>query len=149
MPEIFNLLRCESLEPCEWNQSEWENVADPDLKPGLRSVRDPRYLLRPEAIESVFLMYRMTGKSEYQEMAWRMFQAIRKATETDLAFSAIQSVKVTDTVKDDSMESFWLSETLRYFFLIFSSPDLINLDEFVFNTEAHPLRRPVPFTDES
>ncbi|KAI0903829.1 glycoside hydrolase [Ustulina deusta] len=144
MPEVFSLIKCESLEPCEWDQEEWEIVGNTNLKEGIKSVPDPRYLLRPEAIESVFLMYRMTGNSEYQEMAWRMFQAIRKATETDLAFSSIQSVKVTDTVKTDSMESFWLAETLRYFYLIFSSPDLIHLDEFVLNTEAHPLRRPIP-----
>ncbi|KAI0409964.1 glycoside hydrolase family 47 protein [Xylaria palmicola] len=149
MPEIFSLLKCESLEPCEWNQEEWEIVGDTNLKPGFKSARDPRYLLRPEAIESVFLMYRMTGKSEYQETAWRMFKAIRKATETDLAFSAIESVKVTDTVKVDSMESFWLAETLRYFYLIFSSPDLVHLDEFVLNTEAHPLRRPAPSTGKA
>lgn len=39
----------------------------------------------------------------------------------------------------DKMESFWLAETLKYFFLLFSDdPDLVPLDEFVFNTEAHP-----------
>lgn len=31
----------------------------------------------------------------------------------------------------DSMESFWLGETLKYFYLIFSEPDLISLDEYV------------------
>ncbi|GAW11422.1 hypothetical protein ANO14919_007680 [Xylariales sp. No.14919] len=144
MPEVFNLLNCDGLEPCEWNQEEWEIVGNTVLKEGIKNVPDPRYLLRPEAIESAFMMYRMTGDAEYQEMAWRMFQAIRNATETDLAFSAIESVRVTDTVKLDSMESFWLAETLRYLYLIFSSPDLIHLDEFVFNTEAHPLRRPIP-----
>ncbi|KAI0190828.1 glycoside hydrolase family 47 protein [Astrocystis sublimbata] len=144
MPEIFSMLKCESLEPCEWNQEEWEVVGSSSLPRGFRNVPDARYLLRPEAIESVFLMYRMTGDQEYQEMAWRMFQAIRKATETDLAFSSIESVRETATKKDDSMESFWLAETLRYFYLIFSSPDLIHLDEYIFNTEAHPLRRPSP-----
>jgi len=39
-------------------------------------------------------------------------------------------------------KSFWLAETLKYFYLIFSPPDLISLDEFVLNTEAHPFRRP-------
>ena len=28
----------------------------------------------------------------------------------------------------------------RYLYLIFSDDDLISLDEFVFNTEAHPMR---------
>ncbi|KAI1771134.1 glycoside hydrolase family 47 protein [Hypoxylon cercidicola] len=142
MPEIFTLFKCDTLEPCEWDEDTWENEANTQLTKGFKTARDPRYLLRPEAIESVFLMYRMTGNSEYQEMAWRMFQAIRKATETDLAFSSIQSVREVDTVKLDSMESFWLAETLRYFYLIFSSPDLIDLDEYVLNTEAHPLKRP-------
>ncbi|KAL6754033.1 glycoside hydrolase [Haematococcus lacustris] len=39
------------------------------------------------------------------------------------------------------MESFWLAETLKYFYLLFSEPDVIPLDQFVFNTEAHPLPR--------
>ncbi|KAI1823261.1 glycoside hydrolase family 47 protein [Xylaria intraflava] len=144
MPEVFDLIPCDSLEPCAWDQEQWEIVGDPTLKPGFINTRDPRYLLRPEALESVFYMYRITGNAAYQDMAWDMFQAIRNATETDLAFSSIQSVRVTDTVKADSMESFWLAETLRYLYLTFSSPNLINLDEFVLNTEAHPFRRPAP-----
>ncbi len=34
-----------------------------------------------------------------------------------------------------------MAETLKYFYLTFASPDVINLDEYVFNTEAHPLKR--------
>jgi mannosyl-oligosaccharide alpha-1,2-mannosidase len=40
----------------------------------------------------------------------------------------------------DSMESFWMAETLKYFYLIFSEPDVLSLDDWVFNTEAHPFR---------
>lgn len=89
-------------------------------------------------------MYRITGKDEYQEMAWAMFQGIMASTETELAFSAIGDVTVTPnkTEKLDSMESFWTAETLKYFWLVFSSPDLMSLDDYVLNTEAHPLRRP-------
>jgi mannosyl-oligosaccharide alpha-1,2-mannosidase len=41
---------------------------------------------------------------------------------------------------EDSMESYWLAETLKYFYLLYSEPDLVSLDDFVLNTEAHPLR---------
>jgi mannosyl-oligosaccharide alpha-1,2-mannosidase len=41
-------------------------------------------------------------------------------------------------------QSFWIAETLKYFYLVFSEPDLISLDDYVFNTEAHPLRIPKP-----
>ena len=48
-----------------------------------------------------------------------------------------------DTIpKFDGMESFWTAETLKYFYLIFAETDVVSLDEYVFNTEAHPLRRP-------
>jgi mannosyl-oligosaccharide alpha-1,2-mannosidase len=40
------------------------------------------------------------------------------------------------------VQSFWLSETLKYFYLIFSPPDLVSLDEYVLTTGAHPFRRP-------
>ena len=33
-----------------------------------------------------------------------------------------------------------MAQTLKYFYLIFSAPELLSLDEWVFNTEAHPFR---------
>jgi mannosyl-oligosaccharide alpha-1,2-mannosidase len=33
-----------------------------------------------------------------------------------------------------------MAETLKYFYLIFSTPDTISLDDYVFNTEAHPFK---------
>ena len=38
------------------------------------------------------------------------------------------------------LQSFWLGETLKYFYLIFSPKSMLRLSEVVFNTEAHPLR---------
>ncbi|KAH8666478.1 glycoside hydrolase family 47 protein [Xylariales sp. PMI_506] len=142
MPEIFALLECNTLQGCEWDDERWRKEGDQNLKPGFRHARDPRYILRPEAIESLFILYRITGSEDLRELAWEMFQNITEATETDLANSAIKDVTTRGkTEKEDSMESFWLAETLKYFYLIFSPPDYISLDEFVFNTEAHPLRR--------
>lgn len=39
-------------------------------------------------------------------------------------------------------QTFWLAETTKYFFLTFEDESVINLDEWVFNTEAHPVKRP-------
>ncbi|KAK1961478.1 family 47 glycosyl hydrolase [Colletotrichum sublineola] len=145
MPEIFGMVTCETLDGCEWDEGRWKREGASDLRKGFSHARDPRYILRPEAIESIFLMYRMTGNPEYREIAWTMFQSVVKATETQLANSAIEDVTVKgETKKLDSMESFWFSETLKYFYLIFSPPSLIDLDEYVLNTEAHPLKRQSP-----
>lgn len=38
----------------------------------------------------------------------------------------------------NEMESFFIAETLKYLFLLFSDDSVLALDEIVFNTEAHP-----------
>ncbi|KAK8008209.1 glycoside hydrolase family 47 protein [Apiospora marii] len=143
MPEIFNMVKCGAEEECEWDEARWkEEGGDARLPPGFINARDPRYILRPEAIESIFILYRVTGDESLRDIAWDMFQGIVKSTKTQYAYSAIADVTVQgETRKDDSMESFWLAETLKYFYLIFSPPDLISLDEYVLNTEAHPFKR--------
>jgi mannosyl-oligosaccharide alpha-1,2-mannosidase len=97
---------------------------------------------RPEAIESMFILYRITGDTGLQDKAWEMFLAISNHTRTAIAHAALDDVTVLDPPKTDRMESFWLGETLKYFYLIFSDPGLISLDKYVLNTEAHPFRRP-------
>lgn len=166
MPEKFRMVPCDSKQSCQWNETRWKEginkehrgLGDTDkvivakrLPKGFTDIEDRRYILRPEAIESVFLLYRMTGEQYLQEAAWEMFNAITSATETPIAYAALRDVTYTKqqvadgaTIKMDSMESFWMAETLKYLYLIFSEPDVINLDEWVFNTEAHPFRRRLP-----
>jgi len=70
-----------------------------------------------------------------------MFTAIVSNTRTDIAYAALDDCTKTKPPKADRMESFWMAETLKYFYLIFSEPSVVSLDEYVLNTEAHPLRR--------
>ncbi|KAJ4356374.1 uncharacterized protein N0V89_004407 [Didymosphaeria variabile] len=162
MPETFHVIPCQDPNDCEWNEERWyrgiidqhvldntkdaaQIIEEDGLQPGMTKIGDRRFLLRPEAIESIFILYRITGDSILQDAAWTMFTAITNATETAIAHSAIEDVTVKQaqgTRKIDECESFWMAETLKYFYLIFSEPGLVSLDEFVFNTEAHPLRRP-------
>jgi mannosyl-oligosaccharide alpha-1,2-mannosidase len=71
-----------------------------------------------------------------------MFTHIVTYTQTDIAHAGIEDVTSRNPKKSDRMESFWMAETLKYFYLIFAEPELISLDKYVLNTEAHPLRRP-------
>lgn len=93
-------------------------------------------------------MYRITGDTTWQEKGWRMFEAVIRATSTTAGHSAFRDVTSTESTisetadLEDSMESFWLAETLKYFYLLFATPDVVSLDEWVLNTEAHPFRRP-------
>ena len=100
---------------------------------GVHSIGSRSYILRPEAIESVFIMYRMTGDEYWREKGWKMWQAISRETKAEFGHSAIRDVTRTEHEYNHSneMESFWLAETLKYFYLLFSSPDTISLDDWV------------------
>ncbi|KAJ2080179.1 hypothetical protein H4R24_003267 [Coemansia sp. RSA 988] len=100
------------------------------------------YILRPETLESLMVMYRVTGDKIYKEWGWQIFRAIEKWTKTPSAYSAYRDVTSTKGSKEltDSMESFFLAETLKYLYLLFSPVDYYSLDEYVFNTEAHPFK---------
>jgi hypothetical protein len=111
------------------------------LPPGVVDVRERKYILRPEAIESVFIMYRLTGDSSWMDKAWEMFQAVERHTRTSVAAASLDDVTKENPTQVDSMESFWLAETLKYFYLVFAEWDTVDLDRWVLNTEAHPLRR--------
>lgn len=82
----------------------------------------------------MFVLYRITGDPTLQDAAWRMFEAINATTHAQYAHSAIADVTIEkgkETEKLDQCESFWMAETLKYFYLIFSEPDLVSLDEYV------------------
>lgn len=115
LPEIFGMVPCPSIdEDCKWDEQRWVSGGGHTnhdgnaqaLPGGFRHARDPRYILRPEAVESAFLLYRMTGKAEFQESAWTMFESITKATETKLAYASIADVtsKPNNLQRLDSME---------------------------------------------
>lgn len=104
-------------------------------------TNDAHNLLRPEFIESLYYFYAITGNKTYQDMGWTIFEAFNKYTRVKNGYSSIGNVKnPLNTRPRDMMESFWLGETLKYFYLLFSDDRMeIDLDKYVFNSEAHPL----------
>jgi mannosyl-oligosaccharide alpha-1,2-mannosidase len=76
-------------------------------------------------------MYRITGDDYWRDKGWKMFTAIQSYTLTDLAHSAISDVTSAVPIFKDAMESFWLAETLKYFYLLYSDPSLISLDDYI------------------
>jgi Glycosyl hydrolase family 47 len=101
----------------------------------------PHYLLRPEAVESFFILSQLTGDPVYREWGWEVFQSIEKYCKTKFAYGALSNVQDTNGQPRDSMESFFLAETIKYLYLL-QDPDteIDVLHKHVFNTEAHPLR---------
>lgn len=101
--------------------------------------------LRPETAESLFYLYRLTSNKKYREWGRRLFRAIIASSKVDAGFASVANVERVPTTKLDDMQSFVMAETFKYLFLLFSPKEALDLDKFVLNTEAHPLRRPGPW----
>ena len=66
-------------------------------------------------------------------------QAIEKHCRVENGYTGIRDVDSVPVQHDDVQQSFFIAETLKYLFLLFSDDDVIPLDKWVFNTEAHTL----------
>jgi len=120
------------------------------------------YPLRPELIESIWYLFRSTRNPLLIDIAENLLFSIEKLSKTKCGFATIKSVLTHQL--EDRMESFFLAETLKYFYLIFDPenflndqdenyfymkgdifrPDnetecILNSGGYVFNTEAHPV----------
>lgn len=101
-----------------------------------------------------------------QDKAWTIFEAIEKYCKTTSGYTRVADVTNQDDVKPLNFEerfgyrlafiffatylnmyfysSYFFAETLKYLYLIFTDPSYISLDEYVFNTEAHPFKLQTP-----
>ena len=62
------------------------------------------------------------------------------SVQVEHGYAGLRDVRKAPPKHDDTQQSYFLAETLKYLYLMFSDPDTMSLDEWVFNTEAHPLR---------
>lgn len=97
------------------------------------------YVLRPEALESAYILYTLTGDERYKAMGWDIFQRIVRWCRNDVGYAHLEDVRTKE--QSDGMQSFFLAETLKYAYLLFAPEGTLDFDEVIFNTEAHPLWR--------
>ncbi|XP_019724712.1 mannosyl-oligosaccharide 1,2-alpha-mannosidase IA [Hippocampus comes] len=102
-------------------------------------LSDRYYILRPEVIESYMYMWRLTHDPKYREWGWEAVEALERHCRVESGFSGIRDVYTLTDSHDNMQQSFFLSETLKYLYLLFSDDDLLPPEDWVFNTEAHPL----------
>lgn len=101
------------------------------------TVTDPGYVLRPEIVESAYYLYRRTHDSQYLAMGREIFGGLLKYCRTEVGYASLKDVRTKE--QEDSMESFFFAETLKYLYLLFAPEATLPFDRVIFNTEAHPL----------
>jgi len=116
-----------------------ERYAFNEGSPRILNKRSSGNPLRPELIESIYYMLGVAeGEREKQELlkvAFDMLVALNNSCWTECGYAALLSVE--NRTLDDRMDSFWLSETLKYFYLIFDENNPLNKENVLFSTEAH------------
>ncbi|KAJ3081811.1 ER degradation-enhancing alpha-mannosidase-like protein 1, partial [Quaeritorhiza haematococci] len=93
-----------------------------------QGVNIPNYPLRPELIESTYMLYQATKNPYYLEVGATILNDLETYTRVRCGFASVQDVSAMRL--EDRMESFFLSETLKYLYLLF-------------DTEGHVL--PLPY----
>uniref|UniRef100_A0A674N5A9 alpha-1,2-Mannosidase n=1 Tax=Takifugu rubripes TaxID=31033 RepID=A0A674N5A9_TAKRU len=90
-------------------------------------------------IETYMYLWRLTHDPKYREWGWEAVQALEQHCRVEGGYSGIRDVYAATPTHDDVQQSFYLAETLKYLYLLFSDDDHLPFDHWVFNTEAHPL----------
>ncbi|KAJ0019650.1 hypothetical protein NQD34_007219 [Periophthalmus magnuspinnatus] len=152
LPEDHMDLAKQMMETCYQMYNQMETGLSPEIvhfnmhQGSVRDIEvklaDRHNLLRPETVESLFYLYRFTKDRKYRQWGWEILQNFNKYTKVSSGgYTSVNNVRDPDYPSPrDKMESFFLGETLKYLYLLFSDDfNLINLDQYVFNTEAHPL----------
>jgi mannosidase alpha-like ER degradation enhancer 2 len=99
----------------------------------------PRFFLNPEIVESAYYLYQRTKDPRYLEMGKIFFDSLKTYCRTEAGYAELKSVITKE--KSDRMESYFLAETLKYFYLLFAPDETLDFRNVIFNTEAHPIRR--------
>jgi hypothetical protein len=91
------------LGPSSDSESAWKK--DYTIKP-----LDAHNLQRPETVESLFLMWRITKDPIYREWGWEIFRAFTEYSTVEFGegFSSLDDVTKVPPPRRDNMESFWL-----------------------------------------
>nr|XP_056714312.1 ER degradation-enhancing alpha-mannosidase-like protein 1 [Euleptes europaea] len=95
------------------------------------------YPLRPELVESTYLLYQATKNPFYLHVGMDILQSLEKYTRAKCGYATLHHV--IEKSKEDRMESFFLSETCKYLFLLFDEENPVHKsgNRFMFTTEGH------------
>ncbi|ORX88037.1 glycoside hydrolase [Anaeromyces robustus] len=95
------------------------------------------YFLRPEFIESTYMLYQATKDPYYLNIGEMILNDIERLCRTKCGYAQLSPL--TSYNKENRMESFLISESLKYLYLLFDEDNNINnkYTNALFTTEGH------------
>ncbi|XP_066974397.1 ER degradation-enhancing alpha-mannosidase-like protein 1 isoform X1 [Macrobrachium rosenbergii] len=95
------------------------------------------YPLRPEFVESTYLLYQATRNPFYLHVGRDILTSLNNLTRAECGYATVHSV--LDMTLEDRMESFFLSETCKYLYLVRFQWYLIKIYFFIQHYSVFPL----------
>ena len=98
-----------------------------------------QHLLRPEFVESTYFLYKATRDPHYLRVGEQVLRALQKHARVTCGYAAVKDVRTLQ--HEDRMDSFVITETFKYLYLLFAKEEdqFLDISQFVFTTEAHLL----------
>lgn len=133
------------IENAEKNQQAWDwlwnkySALPTRYHYGKDTIEYANTELNPEIMESAYYLHQITGKEEYLNMLKKYWSDINKNGRNETAYHSIEDVR--SLKKKDYMPTFFIAETLKYFYIAFAGKETFDFNEHVFNTEAHTFRK--------
>ncbi|XP_075930932.1 ER degradation-enhancing alpha-mannosidase-like protein 3 isoform X3 [Petromyzon marinus] len=102
------------------------------------------FKVRPEFTESTYFLFKATGDPHYLEVGRSIVDNLNAHARVPCGFAGVRDVR-TGT-HEDRMDSYFLAETFKYLYLLFTDDADVPFDlgAFVFTTEAHLLPLGLP-----
>jgi Glycosyl hydrolase family 47 len=133
-----DIARAKALEASAFRMWQLHGIEPEVLNYKTMTATYPGYPLRPEIIESAYVLHRLTHDKRYEEMGKVFLDSLIAHCRTDAGYTNLKSVVTME--KGDLMPNYFLAETLKYLYLIFAPDSVFDFKHNIFTTEAHPLR---------
>lgn len=132
-----DLKKAENLQESAFKMWNLYGIEPEELNYRDMSLTAPNYELRPEIMESAYYLYSYTHNPRYLDMGVDFINGIDKYCRNENGYASLKNVVSKE--QKDQMHSFFLAETLKYLYLLFTDKPDIDFGKTVFNTEAHPI----------
>eukprot|EP01033_Poteriospumella_lacustris_P014528 gene14528-10384_t len=94
------------------------------------------YPLRPELIEATVYHYQATKDRSWLAAGQLILESIQNFTRTGCGYASLSNIQSMELT--DEMPSFFLSETVKYLYLLFDEDHFLHRRSVIYSTEAHP-----------
>jgi hypothetical protein len=103
------------------------------------AVVKPDYALNPEITESIYTLYRIDGNPIHLQMGKTILDSITTYCRTDEGYAGLKNVLTKE--KADRLDPWFFGGTMKYLYLLFAPPEVLDFSRVIMNSRGHPIRK--------